>query len=182
MAVKFGVALGAHVTVISTSESKRNDATKLGASAFVISKDPEPLKAVARTFGFILDTVSAQHDVQAMIDLLELGGTYCMYVLTSPAFHFIFDFSLLVSRVGAAPEPVEIKGMSILFNRPIITGSVIGGMKETQEMLDFCGEHNITSDIELIRATPETLKTAYDRTIRSDVKHRFVLDIENSFD
>jgi len=161
MAVKFGVALGAHVTVISTSESKRNDAMKLGAHAFVISKDPEQLKDLARSFQFILDTVSAKHDVQALVQLLDFEGTFCM--------------------VGAPSEPIDFSATTIIFNRPRITGSIIGGMKETQEMLDFCGKHNITSDIELIRATPETLKTAYDRTMKADVKYRFVVDIQNSF-
>ncbi|CAF4607184.1 unnamed protein product [Rotaria sp. Silwood1] len=128
MAVKFGVAMGAHVTVISTSESKRDDATKLGAKAFLVSKDAEQLKEAENSFDFIIDTVSAQHDVAAMINLLAFQGVYCM--------------------VGAPPKPAEIPSFVLLFKRPIITGSLIGSMKETQEMLDFCGKHEITCEIE----------------------------------
>ncbi|CAF2572741.1 unnamed protein product [Rotaria sp. Silwood2] len=161
MAVKFGVAMGADVTVISTSESKLDNATKLGAKAFLVSKDAEQLKGAENSFNFIIDTVSAPHDVVSMINLLSFQGVYCM--------------------VGASPKPVEIPTFVLLFKRPIVTGSLIGGMKETQEMLDFCGKHGITCEIEKIEATPEQINVAYDRTLKSDVKYRFVLDILNAF-
>jgi alcohol dehydrogenase (NADP+) len=86
-----------------------------------------------------------------------------------------------VSRVGAPPKPMEIGAMALISKRPVITGSLIGGLKETQEMLDFCGKHNITSEIENIPATPDSIKTAFDRTMKSDVKYRFVLDMLNAF-
>ncbi|CAF0736301.1 unnamed protein product [Adineta steineri] len=161
MGVKLGAAMGAHVTVISTSESKRNDAIKLGAKAFLVSKDKEQMKTAANSLDLIIDTVSAPHDVNALIDLLKFEGVYCL--------------------VGAPPKPLEIGAFPLIMKRPIITGSNIGGMKETQEMLDFCGKHNIVCDIEKIQATPETIKTAYDRTVKSDVKYRFVLDMLNAF-
>ncbi|CAF4611154.1 unnamed protein product [Rotaria sp. Silwood1] len=157
MAVKFGVAMGAHVTVISTSESKRDDATKLGAKAFLVSKDAEQLKGAENSFDFIIDTVSAQHDVAAMINLLAFQGVYCM--------------------VGAPPKPAEIPSFVLLFKRPIITGSLIGGMKETQEMLDFCGKHEITCEIEKIEAIPEQINVAYDRTLKSDVREYFICKV-----
>lgn len=161
MAVKFGAAMGAHVTVISTSESKRDDAIKLGAKAFLVSKDKKQLEAAKDSFDFIIDTVAAAHDVAAMVDLLDFEGTICM--------------------IGAPPEPIQIAAMSLLKKRPVITGSLIGGMAETQEMLDFCGKHKITSDIEKIAVTPESIKSAYERTTKSDVKYRFVLDILSAF-
>ncbi|CAF1395524.1 unnamed protein product [Adineta steineri] len=159
--VKLGAAMGAHVTVISTSESKRNDAMKLGAKAFLVSKDDEQMKTAANSLDLIIDTVSAPHDVAPLLNLLKFEGVYC--------------------AVGAPTKPLEIGAFTLLMKRPTITGSLIGGMKETQEMLDFCGKHNITCDIEKIEATPETIKTAYDRTVKADVKYRFVLDILNAF-
>jgi len=161
VAVKIGAAMGANVTVISTSESKRADATKLGAKAFIVSKDKEQMKTAANSFDFIIDTVSATHDVQALINLLAIDGVYCL--------------------VGLPTKPLEINPFSVVLKRPTITGSAVGGMKETQEMLDFCAEHGITCDIEKIDATPETIKVAFDRTVNADVKYRFVLDILNSF-
>ncbi|CAF4453568.1 unnamed protein product, partial [Adineta steineri] len=120
--------MGAHVTVISTSESKRDDAMKLGAKAFLVSKDDEQMKTAANSLDLIIDTVSAAHDVAPLLNLLKFEGVYC--------------------AVGAPTKPLEIGAFTLLMKRPTITGSLIGGMKETQEMLDFCGKHNITCDIE----------------------------------
>ncbi|CAF3724184.1 unnamed protein product [Adineta steineri] len=161
IAVKLGAAMGAHVTVISTSESKRDDAMKLGAKTFLVSKDDEQMKTAMNSLDLIIDTVSAAHDVGPLINLLKFEGVYC--------------------AIGAPTKPLEIGAFALLMKRPTITGSLIGGMKETQEMLDFCGKHNITCDIEKIEATPETIKEAYDRTVKADVKYRFVLDILNAF-
>jgi len=161
MAVKFGAAMGAHVTIISTSESKRNDAMKLGAKDFLLSTDKDQMAQAKSTFDFIIDTVSANHDVGAILNLLAFEGVYCV--------------------VGAPAKPMEIAATPLIRKNPIITGSLTGGMKETQEMLDFCGKHQITSDIEKIETTPESIKIAYERTMKSDVKYRFVLDILNAF-
>jgi D-arabinose 1-dehydrogenase-like Zn-dependent alcohol dehydrogenase len=179
MAVKIGAAMGAHVTVISTSESKRDGAAKLGAKGFLVSKDPEQLKAAENSLDFIIDTVAAEHDVIPMINLLTFEGVYCMYVLF--VIHCICEIVNFIFRVGAPAKPLEINAFSLIQKRPTITGSGIGGMEETQEMLDFCGKHGITCDIEKIQATPETIKVAYERTVKSDVKYRFVIDILNSF-
>ncbi|CAF1053508.1 unnamed protein product [Adineta ricciae] len=161
VAIKLGAAMGAHVTVISTSESKRNDAIKLGAKAFVVSKDSEQMKAIENSLDIIIDTVSATHDVNTLIKLLTVEGVFCL--------------------VGAPTKPLEINAFSLIRKQPVVTGSCIGGMKETQEMLDFCSKHNITCDIEKIEATPETIKTAYDRTVKADVKYRFVLNMLDAF-
>jgi len=161
MGVKIGTAMGAHVTVISRSESKREDAKKLGANAFVISKDPEQMKSITNSLDLILDTVSAAHDIAPLINLLVFEGVYCI--------------------VGAPITPLEVAAFQLIQKQPTITGSAIGGMKETQEMLDFCAKHGITCDIEKIEATPEAIKVAYDRTVKADVKYRFVIDILNAF-
>ncbi|CAF3322756.1 unnamed protein product [Rotaria socialis] len=161
MAVKFGVAMGAHVTVISRSRSKCFDAVKLGAKAFIYSKDEEKLKLADDSFDFIMDTTSAAHNVVAMMNMLAFKGVYCM--------------------VGASPKSVEIAPFLLIAKRPIITGSLIGGMKETQEMLDFCSKHEITCEIEKIEATPKQIQMAYDRILKSKIRFRFVLDIINSF-
>jgi uncharacterized zinc-type alcohol dehydrogenase-like protein len=179
MGVKLGVAMGAHVTVISTSESKRDDATKLGAKAFIVSKDPEQMKSIQNSLDLVLDTVSASHDVASLIDSLTFQGVYCMCVLF--IIHDIVSIVYSIFRVGAPTKPLEIGAFSLIMKQPTVSGSAIGGMKETQEMLDFCAKHGITCDIEKIEATPETLKVAYDRTVRADVKYRFVIDILNSF-
>ncbi len=179
MAVKLGAAMGAHVTVISTSESKRNDAIKLGAKAFLVSNDKEQMKRAENSLNFIIDTVSAPHDVGALINLLAFEGAYCMYVFV--VVHDIDWIRYFIFRVGAPTKPLEIGAFSLITKRPTITGGAIGGMKETQEMLDFCGKHGITCDIEKIEATPETLKVAYDRTVKADVRYRFVLDMLNAF-
>lgn len=155
MAVKFGVAFGAEVTVLSTSPGKREAAEKLGAHHFVVTSDAEQLKSVKGSFDFILDTVSAPHDFTLYLSLLKMDGTHIC--------------------VGIPTEPAQITPFSILDGRKSLAGSSIGGIKETQEMLDFCAAHNITSDIELIDI--KDIHHAYDRMMKGDVKYRFVIDM-----
>ena len=155
MGVKFARALGAHVVLFTTSPGKVEDAKRLGAHAVVISTDAAQMAAQADSFDFILDAVSAIHDVNAYMNLLKRDG----------------DFLL----VGAPPEPLSVAAMPLIFRRHSFSGSLIGGLPETQEMLDFCGEHNITSDIEMIRM--DQVNDAYERMLKSDVKYRFVIDM-----
>lgn len=155
MGVKLAHALGAHVVAFTTSESKRQDALDLGANEVVISKDPTQMKAHARSFDFILNTVAASHSLDAYTRLLKVDGTMCL--------------------VGVPEHAHPSPNVSILIGgRRSIAGSLIGGIKETQEMLDFCAEHGIVSDIEMIRA--EQIEEAYERMLKSDVKYRFVID------
>jgi uncharacterized zinc-type alcohol dehydrogenase-like protein len=155
MAVKFGKAMGAHVTVLSRTPAKNDLAHKLGAEKVLITTDPEAFKVAQRSFDFILDTVSGDHDIDAYLSLLKTDGTLIM--------------------VGASPEPLKVAAFSLIPHRVKIAGSMIGGIKETQEMLDFCGKHNIVSDIELVDVS--YANKAYERMLKSDVKFRFVLDI-----
>ena len=155
MAVKFGVAFGAEVTVLSTSPEKVADARKLGAHHFVVTKDPEQVKAARGTFDFILDTVSAEHDFNMYLSLLRTNGVHIC--------------------VGVPPKPAEIAAFSLLGGRKSLAGSGIGGIKETQEMLDFCAANNIVSDIELIDI--KDIHTAYKRMEKGDVRYRFVIDM-----
>ncbi|GAB3936159.1 NAD(P)-dependent alcohol dehydrogenase [Mucilaginibacter myungsuensis] len=155
MAVKFGVAFGAEVTVLSTSPKKEEDAKKLGAHHFVVTSDPEQIKAATGTFDFILDTVSAPHDFNMYLSLLRTNGVHIC--------------------VGVPPEPAQIAAFSLLGGRKSLAGSGIGGIKETQEMLDFCAEHNIVSDIELIDI--KDITASYDRMVKGDVRYRFVIDM-----
>lgn len=155
MGVKFGVALGAEVTVLSTSPEKEADARKLGAHHFVVTKDREQLKAVRGKFDFILDTVSADHDYQIYLSLLKVDGVHIC--------------------VGAPPSPSAIKAFSLIIGRKSIAGSSIGGLPETQEMLNFCAENGIVSDIELIDI--KDIHPAYDRMLKGDVRYRFVIDM-----
>ncbi|MGY4385692.1 putative zinc-type alcohol dehydrogenase-like protein [Pedobacter sp. UYP24] len=155
MAVKFGVAFGAEVTVLSTSPKKEADAKKLGAHNFVVTTDPEQIKAARGSFDFILDTVSAEHDFNMYLGLLRTDGTMIC--------------------VGVPPKPAEIAAFSLLGGRKSLAGSGIGGIAETQEMLDYCAEHNIVSDIEMIDI--KDIDTAYDRMQKGDVRYRFVIDI-----
>ena len=157
MGVKYAVAFGAEVTVISTSPSKEQDAKKLGAHHFVISKDEEQMKKVAGTFDFILDTVSAEHPIAPLLTALATEGA------------LVF--------VGAPPTPYQLHAFGLIFGNKVVAGSLIGGIKETQEMLDFSAEHGIVSDIELV--TADRLHEAYERTLKSDVKYRFVIDISS---
>jgi uncharacterized zinc-type alcohol dehydrogenase-like protein len=155
MAVKFGVAFGAEVTVLSTSPAKEQDAKKLGAHHFVNTKDEAQVKAVASSFNFILDTVSAAHDFPFYLEMLKTNGVHIC--------------------VGAPSEPAKIPAFSIFTHRRSIAGSGIGGIKETQEMLDFCAEHGIVSDIEIIAM--KDINTAYKRMVKGDVRYRFVIDM-----
>ena len=155
MGVKFAHALGAHTVVFTTSPNKKDNAVKLGADEVVISTDPEQMAQHAGTFDFILDCVAAKHDINAYIALLKRDGN--------------------LTIVGAPPEPMEVAGFGLLFGRRSLSGSAIGGIKETQEMLDFCGEHNITADVEVIGV--DKINEAYERMSRSDIKYRFSIDM-----
>ncbi|MCB1182986.1 NAD(P)-dependent alcohol dehydrogenase [bacterium] len=155
MGVKFARAMGAHTVVFTRSEAKARDALELGAHEVIISTDPEQMAAHAFSFDFILDTVSAVHDINAYIQLLTLRGH--------------------MTLVGAPDKPVPLASMALIFGERSISGSLIGGIRETQEMLDFCGEHGITSDVEVIRI--QDINAAYDRLMKSDVKYRFSIDM-----
>jgi alcohol dehydrogenase (NADP+) len=155
MGVKFGRALGAEVVVFTTSASKKNDALALGANEVVLSKDAAAMTAQAGRFDFVLDTVSAKHDYNAIIGLLKRDGSLAI--------------------VGAPPTPAEIMGFGLIMKRRSIGGSLIGGLPETQEMLDFCAKHEIMSDVEVIPIAK--INEAYERMIKGDVKYRFVIDI-----
>ena len=154
MALKFAHSFGAHVVQFTTSESKIADAKKLGADDVVISKDADAMSRHAGSFDFILDCVAAPHDINAYLSLLRLDGAICL--------------------VGLPDQPLPVSPFSLVTNRRSLSGSMIGGMKETQEMLDYCAEKNIVSEIELIGY--DRLEEAYTRVIKSDVKYRFVLD------
>ena len=156
MAVKIAKAMGAEVVLFTTSENKREDALRLGADAVVVSKDPEQMKAQANSLHFILNTVAASHNLDPLIACLRRDGTMCL--------------------VGAPEHPhPSPQVFGLIMQRRSIAGSLIGGIRETQEMLDFCAQHGITSDIELIRA--EEINTAYERMLKGDVKYRFVIDM-----
>lgn len=156
MAVKFGKAMGAEVTVLSRGNGKRDDALrKLGADHFVDTTNPEEVKAAASTFNIVLNTISSAHDVSLYVSLLKKDGK--------------------MVYVGAPPDELALRTFTLILGRRSITGSGIGGLPETQEMMDFCGEHNIVSDVELIQ--PEEINVAFERTLRSDVKYRFVIDV-----
>ena len=155
MGVKFGVAFGAEVTVLSTSPGKEADARKLGAHKFVVTSDPAQLASVRGYFDFILDTVSAEHDYNQYLSLLHSDGVHIC--------------------VGAPPTPAAVQAFSLIIGRKSIAGSSIGGIAETQEMLDFCGEKGIVSDIEMIDI--QDIQQAYDRMLKGDVRYRFVIDV-----
>ncbi|WP_269539395.1 NAD(P)-dependent alcohol dehydrogenase [Cerasicoccus fimbriatus] len=157
MAVKLGHAMGAEVTVFTRSKSKVEDAKELGADDVVISTDPEAMKAVAGKFDFILDCVAAEHDLNEYIALLGVNGN--------------------LTLVGAPEQPLPIKAFGLLFGNKSISGSIIGGIKQTQEMLDFCGEHSITADVEVIPI--QQINEAYERMLKSDVKYRFSIDMNS---
>jgi alcohol dehydrogenase (NADP+) len=155
MGVKFAHAFGAHVVLFTTSPNKAADARRLGADEVVVSRNAEEMQKHAGSFDFILDAVSAQHDVNAYLALLKRNGT--------------------MTLVGAPPEPVGVAAFNLLMGRHSLAGSAIGGIRETQEMLDFCGEHGITSDVE--RILMQDINQAYDRLAKGDVKYRFVIDM-----
>lgn len=154
MAVKIAHAMGAHVVLFTTSPKKAEDAKRLGADEVVSSKDPEAMAKHAGSFHFILDTVSAEHDVNAYIGLLRQDATLCL--------------------VGAPEKPLAVASFAVIFGRKSFAGSLIGGVEETQEMLDFCAEHGIVADIEKIAMNQ--INDAYERMLKSDVRYRFVID------
>jgi alcohol dehydrogenase (NADP+) len=155
MGVKFAHAFGAHVVLFTTSPGKTADALRLGADEVVVSKNDAEMEKHAASFDFILDAVSAEHDLNAYLRLLKLDGT--------------------MTLVGAPEKPAAIYGFNLLMKRRSLAGSAIGGIRETQEMLDFCAENGITSDIELIPI--QQINQAYDRLLKGDVKYRFVIDM-----
>ena len=155
MAVKFATSFGAEVTMLSTSPSKEADAKKLGAHKFVLTSNVESVNAVKGYFDFIVDTVSAPHDYNLYLSLLKTDGVYIC--------------------VGAPPTPTEIIGFNLIVGRKSLVGSLIGGLPETQEMLDYCAEHNIISDVEVIDI--KYIDKAYDRMLKGDVRYRFVIDM-----
>jgi uncharacterized zinc-type alcohol dehydrogenase-like protein len=157
MAVKLAASMGAEVTVFSTSPSKEQDAKRLGAHHFVITKDPKNLEPLASSFDFILDAVSAPHDMNVYLNLLRRDG--------------------VVVLVGVPEKPMDIQPFALIRNRRKVAGSLIGGIRETQEMLDYCAEKNITSDVEVIPI--QKIAEAYDRTVKGDVRYRFVIDMSS---
>jgi uncharacterized zinc-type alcohol dehydrogenase-like protein len=157
MAVKFGIALGAEVTVLSTSESKREDAKALGAQHFVVTTDPVELATVVGKFDFILDTVSAKHDLNLYISLLRTAGVHIC--------------------VGIPNEPFVLSPFSLPNGNKVVAGSGAGGLSETQEMLDFCATHGIVSDIELIDI--KDIHLGFERMAKGDVRYRFVIDMKS---
>jgi uncharacterized zinc-type alcohol dehydrogenase-like protein len=155
MGVKFARAFGAHVVVFTTSPGKTEDALRLGAHEVVVSRNADEMQKHAGSFDFILDTVSAKHDINAYLNLLRLDGN--------------------ITLVGAPENPLEVAAFSLIMGRRSLSGSNIGGIAETQEMLDFCGEHNITADVEVIPI--QKVNEAYERLLKSDVKYRFCIDM-----
>ena len=155
MGVKFAHAFGAHVVAFTTSPNKKDDAIRLGADEVVVSRNSNEMKKQAGSFDFILDAVSADHDINAYIELLRRDGN--------------------ITLVGAPEKPLSVAAFGLLFGRRSLSGSPIGGLPETQEMLDFCGTHNITADVEVIPI--QKVNEAYDRLLKSDVKYRFSIDL-----
>ena len=155
MGVKFAHALGAHVVVFTTSPKKKEDALRLGADEVVISRNADEMQKHVGSFDFILDAVSAGHDINAYISLLRRDGN--------------------ITLVGAPSKPLAVSAFALLTGRRSLSGSPIGGIAETQEMLDFCGQHNITSDVEVIPI--QKVNEAYERLLKADVKYRFSIDI-----
>lgn len=157
MGVKLAVSMGAEVTVFSTSPTKEQDARNLGAHNFVVTQDPQNLEPLAAKFDFILDTVSATHDPNPYLNLLRREGAMVL--------------------VGAPEKPLELSAFSLITNGRTLAGSMIGGIRETQEMLDYCASKGITSDVEIIPI--QRIEEAYERTVKGDVRYRFVIDMES---
>jgi len=155
MGLKFAHAFGAHTVLFTTSPNKREDALRLGADEVVLSKDANEMQRHANSFDFILDAVSAEHDINAYLNLLKRDGT--------------------LTLVGAPEQRLPVAAFNLIFKRRQFAGSLIGGIAETQEMLDYCGTHGITSDVEMIAI--QQVNEAYERLLRSDVKYRFVIDM-----
>jgi alcohol dehydrogenase (NADP+) len=157
MGVKFAKAMGAHVTMITTSPEKGKDALRLGADEVLVSRDPEVMKKARGKFHFLLNTIPVGHDINPYLGLLKLDGAMVL--------------------VGALTPLDPVLGANLIGGRKTVAGSLIGGMAETQEMLDFCSQHNIVSDIETIRI--EEINTAYERLLKNDVHYRFVIDMDS---
>ncbi len=157
MGVKLAVSFGAKVTVFSTSPSKEEDARKLGAHNFVVTKNPENMKPLTGSYDFILDTVSADHDLNMYLNLLRRGGAMVI--------------------VGAPESPAPVSAFSLIGGNKTLAGSMIGGIAETQEMLDYCAENKILSEVEVIPI--QRIDEAYERTVKSDVRYRFVIDMNS---
>jgi uncharacterized zinc-type alcohol dehydrogenase-like protein len=155
MAVRFAHALGAHVVVFTTSPNKKDDAVRLGADEVVLSRNANEMQKHSGSFDFILDAVSADHDINAYIQLLRRDGN--------------------LTLVGAPEKPLPLAAFGLIFGRRSLSGSPIGGIPETQEMLDFCGKHDITADVEVIPI--QKVNEAYERLVRADVKYRFSIDM-----
>ncbi len=155
MGVKFAHALGAHTVLFTTSANKVEDALRLGADEVVLSRNSDEMAKHAGSFDFILDAVSADHDINALLGLLRRDGNLCM--------------------VGAPEKPFPVSAFNLIFGRRSLSGSPIGGLAETQEMLDFCGQHNITADVEVIAM--QQVNEAYERLLKADVKYRFSIDM-----
>ncbi|KAJ9675088.1 hypothetical protein PVL29_024153 [Vitis rotundifolia] len=156
VAVKFAKAFGLHVTIISTSPSKEKEAKeRLGADHFIVSTDPKQMQAGKRSLDFLLDTVSANHSLGHYLELLKVNGTMVI--------------------VGAPEKPMELPSFPLIFGKRTVKGSMTGGMNETQEMMDVCGKHNITCDIEVVK--PDQINEALERLANNDVRYRFVIDI-----
>jgi alcohol dehydrogenase (NADP+) len=155
MGVKFAHALGAHTVLFTTSPNKKEDALRLGADEVVISKNADEMAKHAGSFDFILDAVSADHDINALLGLLRRDGNLCL--------------------VGAPEKPFPVSSFSLIFGRRSLSGSPIGSIAETQEMLDFCGQHNLTADVEVIPI--QKVNEAYERLLKADVKYRFSIDM-----
>ena len=155
MAVKLAASMGAEVTMLSRSPGKAKDAEELGAHHFALTTEKETMKSLANTFDFIIDTVSAEHDYNEYLALLRTNGVMIL--------------------LGVPPTPSEVHAVQLIFGRRSLVGSLVGGIKETQEMLDYCAEHGITSDVEMIRM--DQINEAYERTLKGDVRYRFVIDM-----
>jgi uncharacterized zinc-type alcohol dehydrogenase-like protein len=154
MAVKLAASFGAEVTVLSRSPGKKADAQKLGAQEFVLTSGDNALAPLANHYDAIVDTISAKHDINSALGCLKRDGTLIL--------------------VGASPQTLDLSPFPLIFGRRKVMGSLVGGIPETQKMLDHCGTHNITSDIEM--TTPDKINEAYERTLKGDVKYRFVID------
>lgn len=157
MAVKIAASMGAEVTVLSRSKDKEKDAQRLGASHFIVTTEPGAMKSLANSFNFIIDTVSAEHDYNQYLALLRTNGVMVL--------------------LGAPPKPSDVSAFQLIGGRRSLVGSLVGGIKETQEMLDYCAEHQISSDIEKINI--DQINEAYERTLAGDVHYRFVIDMKS---
>ncbi|MBB2147292.1 NAD(P)-dependent alcohol dehydrogenase [Pedobacter gandavensis] len=155
MAVKLAASMGADVTMLSRSPGKAKDAAELGAHHFALTTNEETMKGLANNFDFIIDTVSAEHDYNQYLALLRTNGVMIL--------------------LGVPPTPADVQAIHLILGRRSLVGSLVGGIKETQEMLDYCAEHGITSDVEMIRM--DQINEAYERTLKGDVRYRFVIDM-----